>query len=101
MFEECPAELRMIKVILRDGMFDENVHHCKVIRYNSEEESIYLLTGKTEITLFSLDGIYECTIHTKEGRTICSGMIWERYWSKAGRVIVFHVQNGFYKNNLN
>lgn len=101
MFEECPADLQMMKVILRDGMSDENVYHCKVIRYNSEEESIYLLTGKTEITLFSLDSIYECTIHTQEGRTVCSGMIKERYWSKSGRVIVFRVQNGFYKNNLN
>lgn len=101
MFEECPAVLRMTRAILKDGIFDETAHSCKVIRYNSEEENIYLLAGKTDLPLFSLDGIYECTVTSKGMPVICTGTIRERYWSKTGKVIVFRVENGFYKNNLN
>ncbi len=100
MFEDCAVRLQMIKMIRKDGTFDEVVHPCKVIRYNSEEEYIYLLSGKTELPAYSLDGVYECTIDTKDGRAVCSGTIRERYWSKMGKVIVFRVENGFYKNNL-
>lgn len=101
MFGECSADLRMVRVILKDGFFDDLSYHCKIIRYIEEEESIYLLTGKVDLPTFSLDGIYECTIRTKDGPVVCSGTIRERYWSKVGRVIVFRVENGFYKNNLN
>ena len=101
MIEECPAGLRMIRVILKDGLFDDLSYNCKIIRYNPEEESIYLLTGKVDLPTFSLDAVYECTISLPDGPLICSGTIRERYWSKAGRVILFRVENGFYKNNLN
>lgn len=101
MFEECPANLRMIRVILKNGLFDDLTYNCKVIRYISEEENIYLLTGKVDLPTFSLDAIYECTVTTPDGPVVCSGTIRERYWSKAGRVMVFRVENGFYKNNLN
>jgi len=101
MFEECAATLKMKRVILRDGQPDELVHHCKIIRYIPEKECIYLIVGKADVTSFSLDGIYECSIAAKEEPVSCSGTIRERYWSKAGRVIVFRVENGFYKNNLN
>ena len=101
MFEECSAVLRMTRVILKDGLFDKISHHCKVIRYDSKEESIYLLAGKTELPSFSLDGIYECVIAAQGGSTACTGTIRERYWSKAGKIVVFRVENGFYKNNLN
>ncbi len=101
MFEECPAVLRMTRVILKNGLFDEVPHVCKVIRYIPEEESIYLLAGKTELPTFSLDGIYECTITAENGTVISTGTIRERYWSRVGKVVVFRVENGFYKNNLN
>lgn len=101
MYEECPADLRMTRVVLQEGQFDKSAHHCKVIRYNPEEESIYLMVGKSDITEFSLDGIYECTISCEDGPKWCTGVIRERYWSKIGKVLVFRIQNGFYKNNLN
>ena len=101
MFEDCTVRLRMTKMIRKDGIFDAMEHLCKIIRYNSREELIYLLSGKTELPVYSLDGIYECIIDTKEGCVMCSGTIRERYWSKVGKVIVFRVENGFYKNNLN
>lgn len=101
MYEECPADLRMTRVVLQEGLFDETAHHCKVIRYNPEEECIYLMVGKSDITAFSLDGIYECTIASEDGPKWCSGVIRERYLCKIGKVLVFRIQNGFYKNNLN
>ena len=97
MFEECPATLKMARTILKDGYFDETVHHCKIIQYIPEEERIYLLAGKTDLPSFSLDGLYECTISSKDGSVLCTGAIRERYWSKAGKVIVFRIENGFYK----
>ena len=101
MYEECPAELRMTRMFLENGQMDESVHHCKVIRYDPQKECIYLLSGKSERPSFSLDGIYECAVTSGEDVYKCSGIVRERYWSRAGKVVVFRVQNGFYKNNLN
>ncbi len=100
-FEGNTVKLRMTKMILDRGRYDEAVHACKVIMYKKEEERIYLLTGKTELTEFSLDANYECTI-PESGREIrCGGFIRERYWNKLGKVIVFQIKNGFYKNTVN
>jgi len=66
-----------------------------------EEECIYLLTGKTELALFSLDAIYECKIQNGDEILSCRGYIKERYVSKMGKVIVFQIRNGFYKNPVN
>ena len=86
MYEECPAKLKMERVILKDGFFDP------------EKETIWLLTGKTELPVFSLDALYTCSLEQEEESVSCQGQIRERYWNKLGRVIVFHIQNGFYKN---
>ena len=61
MYEECPALLQMTRTFLEDGEKDEIIHHCKVIRYDPEEENIYLIAGKSDITSFLLDGVYRCT----------------------------------------
>ena len=63
MYEECPALLQMTRTFLEDGEKDEIIHHCKVIRYDPEEENIYLIAGKSDITSFLLDGVYRCTIN--------------------------------------
>lgn len=52
MYEECPALLQMTRTFLEDGEKDEIIHHCKVIRYDPEEENIYLIAGKSDITSF-------------------------------------------------
>lgn len=101
MYRDCPAKLGMERVILGDGFFDESVYTCKIIRYIPEEESIYLLTGKTELPAFSLDALYNCSIYTENTIVKCEGFITERYMSKLGKVIVFRVKSGFYKNPLN
>lgn len=100
MYEKCSATMQMKRMILKDGYFDDISYPCKVIRYNQEEESIYLLTEK-ELPAFSLDAIYECRIETDKGSVACSGILLERYWNKLGNVMKFRIQNGFYKNLLN
>ena len=101
MYQDCPANLSMIRVILGDSCFDDAVYTCKIIRYIPEKESIYLLTGKTELSVFSLDALYECSIQTENEVLKCQGFIRERYISKLGKVIEFQIQNGFYKNPVN
>ncbi len=101
MYQECPAKLKMKRQILNEGFFDDATYMCKTIVYNPEEENIYFLIGKTELSIFSLDAEYECMFNVNDEIIKCSGMIIERYSSKLGKVIVFHVQNGFYKNLVN
>lgn len=101
MYEKCSASLRMKRMILQNGHFNENTYKCQVITYNSEEESIYLLTGDTGLPLFSLDGLYECVLETDTEEIMCEGVIKERYFNKLGRIIVLYVRNGFYKNPVN
>ena len=101
MYRECPAKLTMAKMFLKDGLFDESTYTCKVVRYIPEKESIYLLTGKTELPTFSLDAIYDCSIHEEDEVIKCQGVITERYSNKHGRIIVFRIKNGFYKNTIN
>jgi len=101
MYRDCPAKLSVMKVILGDTFVEDGVYNCKVIRYIPEKESIYLLTGKTELAVFSLDALYECSIQTEEEMLSCQGFIKERYVSKIGKVVVFQIKNGFYKNPVN
>ena len=74
-YRECTAKLSMLRMILGDSDFDEETHVCKIIRYIPEKESIYLLTGKTELPVFSLDALYECSVHTEEEVLKCQGFI--------------------------
>ena len=101
MYEGSRADIRMNRMVLKEGRFDEKVHHCHIITYKPEEECIYLVAEDTEVTEFSLDGNYECRIKVSEGDTACIGTIIERYWNKAGRVLKFRIKNGFYKNLVN
>lgn len=102
MYEGNSVDIQMKRIVLEEGFFDKTVYHCEIITYNPEEERIYLLSKESPLSVFSLDGIYDCRIETKEeGHIGCSGMVKERYWNKLGRVAVFQIQNGFYKNLLN
>ena len=101
MYENFHATLKIHRMILKDSFFDRCHYSCKVITYRPEEEFIYLLSEGTELTAFSLDGLYECRIEDENCMNICKGMIRERYWNKQGKVIKFQIQNGFYKKVLN
>ena len=83
-YEGCTAKLRMERVILEDSFFDETEYLCKIIAYDEEEGTLYLVSEEAELTSYSLDGIYECSIENLEDPVICKGIIKERYWNKAG-----------------
>ena len=101
MYRECLAKIVMKRVILGEGYYDDRLQECTVIRYNPEKETIYLLVGEAELPVFSLDALYECFIQTEQGHLRCQGYIRERYTSKRGKVLVFQIENGFYKNPVN
>ena len=101
MYRECPADLSMVRVILGDGYYDEHIHSCQVIRYIPDNECIYSLSETAELSVFTLDALYECEIRVGDEMLKCQGFITERYNSKQGKVLVFRIQNGFYKNPVN
>ena len=101
MYQNCQVELKMLQSFLKDSVPDENKYSCKVIHYLPEKELLYLLTGKSELTEYSLDAIYQCDIKTEDDRVRCKGIILERYWNELGKILVFQVKNGFYKKSLN
>lgn len=100
-FQGSTVKLKMKKMLLSGCEYSDVVHTCKVLDYRQELGRLYLLTGKTEVTEFSLDGVYECSWTDGEIEVVCSGMIRERYWNKLGKVVIFEIQNGFYKNPVN
>ena len=101
MYEGCAAQLRMERGVLQETFLDETVYQCKVIAYDEEGETLYLAAEDANLTSFSLDGIYECGIDDEKESLICKGLVKERYWNKAGKVLRFKIQNGFYKKVLN
>lgn len=101
MYEGCPVELKMEQMILEEGEFDERLHYCKVISYDEDKERIELLLRGEEVDVISLDAIYGCKIMDGEKADQCEGMVLERYLDKQGNMLIFQIENGFYKNNLN
>ena len=55
MYKECSAKVRMYCMILKEGRFDEKVHHCRVISYKPEEECIYLIAEDTELSVSEVE----------------------------------------------
>ena len=43
---------------------------------------------------------YSCTLMAEE-ELVCQGRVKERFLDKNGSQLVFGIENGFYKNNLN
>ena len=52
-----------------------------------------------ELTDLSLDAEYDCSIGPEE--VSCQGSVKERYFDREGSRLIFSVENGFYKNNIN
>ncbi|MDO4313322.1 MAG: hypothetical protein Q4C52_09565 [Eubacteriales bacterium] len=101
MYEGCSVELWMEQMILEEGELEERIHYCKVIGYDENKERIQLLLRGEEVDVISLDAIYGCKLMDGEKSAECEGMILERYMDKLGNMLVFQIENGFYKNNLN
>lgn len=101
MYEKCTAHLKMLRMILEDGRFEEAESTCCAITYNQEKECIYLLVEDTALPNLSLDAVYECRIDTEDEPVYCKGRIIERYCNSLGKNAVMRVRNGFYKNTVN
>ncbi len=100
MYEGCLIELQMFKMILEGEPVDEQSYYCELMIYDEENECMHLLLKDGEVDAISLDGVYECRLE-EENLVICHGMVKERFIDKRGNVLIFQIENGFYKNNLN
>ena len=89
MYEGCPVDLKMEKVVSIDAVFDEEVHCAKVYKYDMEEDFIRLLLEGENLSVISLDAKYECVLS-------CSGTVKERFQCEAGDMLIFKIENGFY-----
>lgn len=98
--EISKAKIKMKKSLLTNGIIDEKTYYCDVIRYDKEEESIYLILRDKNLMNISLDGIYECVIYRGNVGIKCEGCIVERYVNQDEKIIRFRVEKGFYKINI-
>ena len=96
MYEGCMADLKMEKVVSMDEVFDEEIHCCKIFKYDAEEDYIQLLLEEENLSAISLDAKYECTIGTRTEALSCSGVVNERYHCENGNMLIFQIENGFY-----
>ena len=95
------AKLKMKKVILDGGVYDDTVYACEMLKYDAENDCIYLVLKEDAIENISLDSIYECTIYQGKEGLKCEGKVCERYCNQEGEILCFQVQKGFYKININ
>lgn len=100
MCEGKRAELEMKKTILAGEVLEQKVFECSILRYNAEQERVYLILENDELTSVSLDGIYECRIEAGKIWLVGEGRIVERYYNEAGKILELQIENGFYKNNI-
>lgn len=96
MYEGNRVDLQMAKTISADTVLDDTTHHCKVFRYDMEEDYIYLKLKEQDLTAISLDAKYQCYLSTKKEILYCTGVVKERYQSENGNMIVFRIENGFF-----
>ena len=87
MYEGNPVDLKMEKVISADGIFDETLHACRVLKYDLEEK---------DLTAISLDAKYRCYISTRTELLYCGGTVKERYQSADKNILRFRIEDGFY-----
>ena len=87
MCEGCSAELQMKQMILEDGVMDQ--------------ETLKMLLRGEEVDVISLDAVYNCKLTDGENVEECDGMVLERYLGDEGNILIFQIENGFYKNSLN
>ena len=94
------VKLYMKKSILVDEEKNEKIFDCNVLRYESKEESIYLMLENDELQNISLDAIYECELESQSEYVSCEGTVKERFYNEHGKILKLQIQNGFYKINV-
>lgn len=101
MYEGNPVDLKMEKVISADGNFDEVTHQCRVLKYDLEEDEVFLELKEKDLTAISLDAKYRCYISTRTELLYCTGVVKERYQSENRNILKFRIENGFYNVHEN
>lgn len=101
MYQGCSAELKMSRMLLEEGDTEERVHYCRVLSDDREKEILKLILRGEEVDVISLDAVYSCKLTDGEKSESCDGMVLERYMGEQGNVLIFQIENGFYKNSLN
>lgn len=94
------VELKMKKALCTGAKIDEHTFVCELLRYDSKRENLYFEVETSDLTMFSLDAIYECKLQSGVSILECTGRIKERYCQGNKKVIKFEIENGFYKNNI-
>lgn len=101
MYEGYTAALQMLRSILAGEETDERIYHCTVIKYEEGREEIHMVLEDGELACLSLDAVYRLGLMTRRTALFCRGMVKERFTDRRGNVVIFRIENGFYKNNLN
>ena len=99
MYEGSTAVLKMLHVYLEGEVMDEEEYNCRITGYDPDREYMYMTLEDGDLTRISLDAEYDCRIEPED--ISCQGTVKERFFDKGGSRIIFSVENGFYKNNLN
>lgn len=99
MYEGSTSVLKMVHPYLEGEPMDEAKYICRITGYDPDTEYMYMTLAEGDLTEISLDAEYECRIQPEGIR--CRGTVKERFFDKEGSRLVFFVENGFYKNNLN
>lgn len=101
MCEGCSVELQMKQMILEEGVMEDRVHYGKVLSVDKDRETLKMLLRGEEVDVISLDAVYNCKLTDGENVEDCDGMVLERYLGEEGNILIFQIENGFYKNSLN
>ena len=96
MYEGNPAELKMEKILVADGILDDSARDCRVRKYDLDEDYMYLELREGCLTDISLDAKYRCTIETRSESLSCTGVVKERFRTENINYLKFRIENGFY-----
>ncbi len=94
------VEIKMKKALCTGEKLDEQIYLCELLKYDSKRECLYFEVAALDLTVFSLDAIYECRLQSGTSILECTGRIKERYCQRNEKIIKFEIENGFYKNNI-
>lgn len=97
MYEGNTVSLQMERMMLIDGNFDEGAYKCQVLKFDLEEDYMYLELKEKKLMNLSLDAKYRCTVSTRTETLRCTGVVKERFRSNDKDVIRFKVENGFFE----
>lgn len=94
------VEIKMQKTLCTGGILDDQIYSCELLRYDGKKECLYFEVSSADLTVFSLDAIYDCKLQSGTEVLECTGRIKERYCQKNRKTLKFEIENGFYKINI-